>query len=135
MYMRKKVKKSLNIGTGSIIGIYYPIGSTICRLLAQDSDKGKVMCSVASTTGGAYNINSMRNDDFDIGIAQSDWEYIVYHGGEVLKLKPMHDLRLLFSMHKAYLTLVARKGSNINTINGIKGRRINIGAQELEPEA
>ncbi|GHM58080.1 MAG: C4-dicarboxylate ABC transporter substrate-binding protein [Candidatus Mesenet longicola] len=127
-HAKESKKKFLNIGTGSITGIYYPIGSTICRLLAQDSNKGKIICSVASTTGGAYNINSMRNDDFDIGIAQSDWEYIAYHGSGVSKLKPMHDLRLLFSMHKEYFTLVARKGSNINTVNDIKGGRVNIGA-------
>lgn len=124
----KDQKKFINIGTGSITGIYYPIGSTICKLLMQNHNKGEIICSVASTTGGAYNINSMRNGDLDIGIAQSDWEYIAYYGGGVLKLKPMHDLRLLFSMHKEYLTLVARKGSNINSIGDIKGRRINIGA-------
>ncbi len=123
-------KRFINIGTGSITGIYYPIGSTICKFLMKNShsDTEKIICSVASTTGGAYNINAMRNNDIDVGIAQSDWEYNAYYGQGIFKSKPMQDLRLLLSMHKEYLTLVARKDSNINSVSDIKGKKVNIGA-------
>ncbi|CEI85461.1 immunogenic protein [Ehrlichia minasensis] len=119
------------IGTGSMTGVYYPIGGSICRFITSDykSNNNKVICSISSTTGSVYNLNSIRYSNMDVSIVQSDLEYYAYHGlGFYEKMLPMENLRMLASLHREYLTIVVRKNSNILVIDDIKGKRINIGS-------
>ncbi|WDM84867.1 TAXI family TRAP transporter solute-binding subunit [Ehrlichia sp. JZT12] len=125
-------KQYILIGTGSMTGVYYPIGGSICRFIASDYGKdinNKVICSISSTTGSVYNLNSIRYSNMDISIVQSDLEYYAYNGlGFYEKMPPMENLRLLSSLHREYLTFVVRKNSNISVIDDIKGKRVNIGS-------
>ncbi|ABD44977.1 TRAP transporter solute receptor, TAXI family protein [Ehrlichia chaffeensis str. Heartland] len=118
------------IGTGSMTGVYYPIGGSICRFIASDYGKdNKIICSISSTTGSVYNLNSIRYSNMDISIVQSDLEYYAYNGlGFYEKMLPMDNLRMLASLHKEYLTIVVKKSSNISVIDDIKGKRVNIGS-------
>ena len=123
------------IGTGSMMGVYYPMGGGICKFIVavhdeNDSDeKKKLICSTASTAGSVYNLNSMRRGTMDVGVAQSDIGYYAYKGENLYNgVPPMKDLRLLAYMHREYLTLVVKRNSGIKTIDDIKGKRINIGA-------
>ena len=124
-------KQYILIGTGSMTGVYYPIGSSICRFIAADygNDDNSIVCSISSTTGSVYNLNSMRHANMDIGIVQSDLEYYAYNGiGLYEKMPAMRHLRILSSLHKEYLTIVVRANSNISVIDDIKGKRVNIGS-------
>ncbi|QGR02474.1 TAXI family TRAP transporter solute-binding subunit [Ehrlichia ruminantium] len=126
-----KDKQYILIGTGSMTGVYYPIGSSICRFIAADygNDENSIICSISSTSGSVYNLNSMRYANMDIGIIQSDLEYYAYNGiGLYEKMPAMKNLRILSSLHKEYLTIVVRSNSNILTIDDIKGKRVNIGS-------
>ncbi|MGN7619235.1 MAG: TAXI family TRAP transporter solute-binding subunit [Ehrlichia sp.] len=124
-------KQYVLIGTGSMTGVYYPIGNSICKFIVSDysKDSNKIICSISSTTGSVYNLNSIRYSNMDISIVQSDLEYYAYNGlGFYEKMPPMDNLRLLSSLHREYLTVVVRKNSNISVIDDIKGKRINIGS-------
>ncbi|GAT77258.1 immunogenic protein [Ehrlichia ruminantium] len=126
-----KDKQYILIGTGSMTGVYYPIGGSICRFIASDygNDNNSIVCSISSTTGSVYNLNSMRYANMDIGIIQSDLEYYAYNGiGLYEKMPAMRHLRILSSLHKEYLTIVVRANSNISVIDDIKGKRVNIGS-------
>ena len=122
------------IGTGSMMGVYYPMGGGICKFIVavhdeNDSQEKKLICSTASTAGSVYNLNSMRRGTMDVGVAQSDIGYYAYKGENLYNgVPPMKDLRLLAYMHREYLTLIVKRNSGIKTIDDIKGKRINIGA-------
>ncbi|WP_395877412.1 TAXI family TRAP transporter solute-binding subunit [Ehrlichia muris] len=124
-------KQYILIGTGSMTGVYYPIGGSICRFMTTDygKDDSKVICSISSTTGSVYNLNSIRYSNMDVGIVQSDLEYYAYNGlGFYEKMPPMDNLRILASLHREYITIVVRKDSGISVIDDIKGKRVNIGS-------
>ncbi len=63
----------VTIGTGGVTGVYYPTGGAICRLVNKGKKQHGVRCSVESTGGSVYNINTIRAGELDMGVAQSDW--------------------------------------------------------------
>jgi len=125
----EKGKQSfITIGTGGVTGVYYPTGGAICRLVNKSKDKHGVRCTVESTGGSVYNINTIRAGELDMGIAQSDWQYHAYKGtSKFAKAGPFKELRSVFSVHPESFTVVARKDAKIETLNDLKGKRVNIG--------
>lgn len=120
-------KEFITIGTGGITGVYYPAGGAICRLFNKEN-KATMKCSVESTNGSIYNINTMRAGELDFGVAQSDWQYHAYNGSSKFKdAGKFEDLRAVFSLHPEPFTVVARKDADITTFDDLKGKRVNIG--------
>jgi len=118
----------VTIGTGGVTGVYYPAGGSICRLVNKDKKEHKVRCSVESTGGSVYNINTIKAGELDMGVAQSDWQYHAYHGTSKFKDQgAFKELRSIFSIHAEPFTVLARKDANIKNFNDLKGKRVNIG--------
>jgi TRAP transporter TAXI family solute receptor len=118
----------ITIGTGGVTGVYYPTGGAICRLVNKGRKEHGIRCSVESTGGSVYNINTIREGELEFGVAQSDWQYHPYHGTSKFKdAGPFKDLRAVFSVHAEPFTVVARADSGIKTFSDLKGKRINLG--------
>ncbi|ELS3154396.1 TAXI family TRAP transporter solute-binding subunit [Vibrio parahaemolyticus] len=118
----------VTIGTGGVTGVYYPTGGAICRLVNKSRAEHGIRCSVESTGGSIYNINTIRAGELDLGIAQSDWQYHAYNGtSQFAENGPFKELRAVFSVHPEPFTVVARQDSNIKTFDDLKGKRVNIG--------
>lgn len=118
----------ITIGTGGVTGVYYPTGGSICRLVNKGRKQHGVRCSVESTAGSVYNINTIRAGDLDMGVAQSDWQYHAYNGSSKFKdAGAFKDLRAVFSVHPEPFTVVARADSGIKNLEDLKGKRVNIG--------
>ncbi|HEB96776.1 MAG TPA: TAXI family TRAP transporter solute-binding subunit [Sedimenticola thiotaurini] len=118
----------ITIGTGGVTGVYYPTGGAICRLVNKGRKEHGVRCSVESTGGSIYNLNTIRAGELDMGVAQSDWQYHAYNGTSKFKdAGPNKDLRAVFSVHAEPFTVVARADSGIKNFMDLKGKRVNIG--------
>jgi hypothetical protein len=118
----------ITIGTGGVTGVYYPTGGAICRLVNKGRKQHGIRCSVESTGGSVYNLNTIRAGELDMGVAQSDWQYHAYNGTSKFEQQgPNKDLRAVFSVHAEPFTVVARKDSGIKTFDDLKGKRVNIG--------
>ncbi len=120
--------KYITIGTGGVTGVYYPAGGAICRLVNRGRRDHGIRCSVESTGGSVYNLNSLRIGELDVAVAQSDWQYHSFKGtGPFAELGPDENLRSLFSLHSEPFTVIARADSGVATFDDIKGKRVNIG--------
>ena len=118
----------VTIGTGGVTGVYYPTGGSICRLVNKDRASHGVRCTVESTGGSVYNINTIRAGELDLGVAQSDWQYHAYNGtSKFADAGAFTDLRAVFSVHPEPFTVVARADSGIRDLMDLKGKRVNIG--------
>jgi len=121
-------QKFISIGTGGVTGVYYPTGGAICRLVNKSRKEHGIRCSVESTGGSVYNINTIRAGELDMGVAQSDWQYHAYNGtSKFADQGPFKELRAVFSVHAEPVTIVARKDANIKNVMDLKGKRVNIG--------
>lgn len=118
----------ITIGTGGVTGVYYPTGGAICRLVNKGRKEHGVRCSVESTGGSVYNINTIREGELEFGVAQSDWQYHAYNGSSKFEeAGPFESLRAVFSVHPEPFTVVARADAGITNFEDLKGKRVNIG--------
>lgn len=121
-------QKFVTIGTGGVTGVYYAAGGAICRLLNKDRKTHGIRCSVESTGGSAYNVNTIRGGELDFGTTQSDVHYNAYKGVGAFKDAGAYaDLRSVFSIHPEPFTVLARKEANATKFEDLKGKRFNVG--------
>ena len=121
-------QRFVTIGTGGVTGVYYPTGGSICRLVNKTRKEHGIRCSVESTGGSVYNLNTIRAGELDMGVAQSDWQFHAYNGTNKFKeAGPNTNLRAVFSVHPEPFTVVARADSGIKTVDDLRGKRVNIG--------
>jgi len=121
-------QKFITIGTGGVTGVYYAAGGAICRLINKDRAQHGVRCSVESTGGSVYNVNTIKAGELDFGVSQSDIQYNALKGEVQFKDGgAFADLRSVFSLHGEPLTVLARKEANIGKMEDFKGKRFNIG--------
>ncbi len=118
----------ITIGTGSVTGIYYATGGAICRLVNKYKSDSSVRCSIESTEGSLYNLNSVNNKDLDFAIVQSDILYQASHNKNNFKNSSFSKVKSIMAIYPELLTLVTNKDANINTIMDIKNKRINLGS-------
>lgn len=117
----------ITIGTGSVTGTYYPTGGAICRLVNKYKKETKIRCSVESTGGSVYNINTIKNGELDFGVAQSDVVYQATTGTKKFEGKQVKNLRSVMAIYPELFTFVASKASGIKQFSDIKGKKINLG--------
>ena len=130
-------KTFFTIGTGTVDGLYYPVGQAICRLLTRlagqapvaDRDR-MVRCSAQPSGGSVQNINQLAIQRIDFGIAQSDVAHAAFAGEANDSIPDMPNLRAVFSLHAEPFHLVAGRDSGIRSFADLRGKRVNIGPVE-----
>ena len=120
-------QKFITIGTGGVTGVYYAAGGAVCRLVNKDRAKHGIRCSVESTGGSVFNVNTIRAGELDMGFTQSDVQYNAIKGLAQYKDAAFADQRAVFSLHAEPLTVLARKEANVKSMADFKGKRFNVG--------
>ena len=121
-------QKFVTIGTGGVTGVYYAAGGAICRLVNKDRAKHGIRCSVESTGGSVFNVNTIKSGELDLGFAQSDVQFNAIKGlGAFKDAGPWTDERAVFSVHPEPFTVLARKEAGVKQFTDFKGKRFNVG--------
>ncbi|GEO15230.1 TAXI family TRAP transporter solute-binding subunit [Microvirga aerophila] len=121
-------QKFATIGTGGVTGVYYAVGGAVCRLVNKDRKTHGIRCSVESTGGSAYNVNTIKAGELDFGLTQSDVQFNSLKGmGAFKEGGAFEDLRAVFSVHPEPFTVLARKEANATKFEELKGKRVNVG--------
>jgi hypothetical protein len=121
-------QKFMTIGTGGVTGVYYAAGGAICRLVNKDRAKHGLRCSVESTGGSVFNVNTIKAGELDLGVAQSDVQYNAAKGQMQFKdVGAYGDLRAVMSLHPEPFTVLTRKELNAKTFADMKGKKFNVG--------
>jgi uncharacterized protein len=120
-------QKFVTVGTGGVTGVYYAVGGAICRLMNKDRKTHGIRCSVESTGGSAYNVNTIKSGELDFGMSQSDVQYNAYNGVGAFKDSPFKDERAVFSVHPEPFTVLVRPEASVTKFEDLKGKRFNIG--------
>ena len=127
-------KRFISIGTGGPTGVYFVVGNSICRMVHQEAAEGRskgrkhgIRCSAPSTAGSTYNINNIKEGEFDFGVAQSDWQFHAFNGSSKYEGNKFDKLRAVFSIHPEPLHIIVGGKTGIMGWDDLKGKRVNIG--------
>lgn len=122
-------EKIVTIGTAGVTGVYYPAGGAICRLVNRGRKDHGIRCAVESTGGSINNLESIRKEDLEFGVVQSDMLYQAYRGSDIFTdVGADTTLRILFFLHSEPFTVIARKDAKITHFDDLKSKRVYIGA-------
>ncbi|MDX1610581.1 MAG: TAXI family TRAP transporter solute-binding subunit, partial [Halofilum sp. (in: g-proteobacteria)] len=122
-------RQFITIGTGNVMGVPYHAGGAICALVNAGRTDHQIRCTATSSAGSIENIDALRRGERDFGFAQSDLVQHAYRGsGPFADRGGFGGLRVVAALHPETLTLVAAPGSGIADLQGLRGKRVNVGA-------
>ncbi len=117
------------MGTGSVAGVYFPVGVSLCRLVNQTRREHGIRCAARVSEGSVGNLAGLRGGSLDLALAQSDSQADAWRGtGDFADSGPDTGLRSVMSLHSEPLTIVARRDSGIASLADLTGKRVSIGA-------
>jgi TRAP transporter TAXI family solute receptor len=121
--------KFIAVGTGSISGVFYPVGKGICKLVNHGRLDHRVRCLAYETGGSVYNIEAVRSRELDVGITRSDLAALTYQGKTIPpnELGPATDLRALANLYEMPVGIIVKEKANIKTLKDFTGKRFNFG--------
>jgi len=130
------------IGTGSTGGTYFPIGGLIANIISnppgsRSCEKGGscgvpgLIAVAQSTDGSVDNVDAIAAGEIESGLSQSDVAFWAYTGtGVFSKRGPVLPLRLIANLYPESLQIVVRRDSGIESVTGLRGKRVSLGAPE-----
>ncbi|MFK5980813.1 MAG: TAXI family TRAP transporter solute-binding subunit [Rhizobiaceae bacterium] len=130
--------KFFRIGTGGAGGTYFPIGGILANSISnppgsRDCEKGGncgvpgLVAMAQSTNASAHNINAIQAGQMEAGFAEASALFFAYNGTEAYKNNAKPDLRIIANLYPEDLHLVLAKGTKIDGLADLKGKRVGIG--------
>ena len=119
------VKRFLSIGTASISGVYYPLGTALARVF--NSNLGEILVISEPTQGSVTNIGYLRNRDIALALVQNDVAWGAFFGKGLFEGKRFPELRILASLYSEIIQVVVRQDSTLRTMQDLRGKTVAIG--------
>ncbi|MBF0293581.1 MAG: TAXI family TRAP transporter solute-binding subunit [Magnetococcales bacterium] len=130
MREQKPGHPTVTIASGDVGGVYFPTAGAICQAVKKSyAEQGvaHLHCGVEPTVGSVYNLETLADQEVELGIAQSDVVSAAW-GGDRPFQTPLKQLRSVLSLYTETLTMVTRSNSGIKRMEDLKGKRINLGS-------
>ena len=130
--------KFLRIGTGSISGVYFPIGGLIASAISHPP--GESLCGqggscgvpglvavAQASRGSVANVRHLAAGRIEFALVQADVAYFAVKGmGVFAGAKAVPGLRAVASLYPEAVHVVVRGRSHIRAIGDLKGKRISL---------
>lgn len=114
--------------TGSLAGVYFPVGVALCRLPNQHRSETNLRCAAVPSEGSVANIEALRAGAADLALAQTDTAAEALAGkGSFADGGPFTALRAIMSLYPEPVTIVARADSGIAALTDLQGKRVALG--------
>lgn len=114
----------LSIATGGTSGVYFVYGGGFAKIISSNLEGYKA--TAETTSASVDNLILIGNGSSDIAFTLGDTALDAVSGRESFKKKvPMQALAQIYDN---YTQVVAKKGSGINSIKDLKGKRVSVGA-------
>jgi TRAP transporter TAXI family solute receptor len=121
--------KFIAVGTGSVSGVFYPVGKGICKLVNSGRLVHRVRCLAYETGGSVYNIEAVRSRELDVGITRSDLAALTFQGKTMPpnELGPATDLRAIANLYEMPVGIIVKEKAKIKSLKDFTGKRFNFG--------
>ena len=110
--------------TGGTVGAYFPIGGLIASAI---SDPPRLVATTIASSGSVANVTAIESGTAQSAFVQSDVAYWAYTGTGTYEGRPrIETLRTIANLYPESIQLVARKGSSIRAVAGLRGKRVSL---------
>ncbi len=115
----------LRIGTASIGGAFYPIGQSISNLVNEHAGGDLRMVPIV-TGGSVQNPRLVDSGDVDIAITNNNLAVLARAGRGPYSSGAI-DIEAVAALHPSVLHMIVLEGSDIETFEDIRGKRVAVG--------
>jgi TRAP transporter TAXI family solute receptor len=118
----------VTIGTDETTGLSHVTGLAIAKVAGHKLEELGFRIRVKTTDGPVSSLNAVDAGDFDFAVVRSDVLYEATRGfGPWAAQGPKTDLLAVFTVHAESVSLLAAEDAGIETLEDLKGKRVNIG--------
>ncbi|MBR2256388.1 MAG: TAXI family TRAP transporter solute-binding subunit [Blautia sp.] len=126
-------RQNIRFGSAEIGGNYYIIAQAIAGFLKEDNENLEI--DVKKTAGSAANLRLLSDNYIQLGISQTDVLNDAYYGtGMFSGDNPLKGYSAIAGLYTEACQIVTRKGSGINNVMDLQGKRISVGEDESGTE-
>ena len=118
----------VTIGTDKATGLSHVTGLSIAKVAGKKLEAMGFPIRVKTTDGPVSSLNAVDAGDLDFAVVRSDVLYEATRGlGPWAAQGPQTDLLAVFTVHAESVSLLAAEDAGIETLEDLKGKRVNIG--------
>ncbi len=118
----------ITIGTDKATGLSHVTGLSIAKVAGNKLEAMGFRIRVKTTDGPVSSLNAVESGDLDFAVVRSDVLYEATRGfGPWAAQGPQTDLLAVFTVHAESVNLLAAEDAEIETLEDLKGKRVNIG--------
>lgn len=125
MSVGSAVAEELRIGTASLGGAFYPMGQSISNLVNKYAGNDLTMVPVV-TGGSVQNPRLIGTQEVEIAITNNNLAKLAVAGKGPYSTGPI-DIKAIAALHPSVLHMVTLEGSEIETFEDLKGKRVAVG--------
>ncbi|MGR9050775.1 TAXI family TRAP transporter solute-binding subunit [Halobacillus faecis] len=118
---------NLTMGTGSVGGVYYPLGGEMANLFADNIDAEGFDVSSVESGASVENIAKIQSGDFQLGIAQNTTMINAVEGMGEFEGKDVGNVGVIGSLYPEALQVVTLDSTGIESIEDLKGKKVAVG--------
>ena len=115
------------IGSGALTGNYKGVAEAICRQVAESGAADRP-CEARLSEGSIANARALAAGEVAFALVQSDVLADALAGREAFAGAALSELRAVVGLHVEQLTIVTRAGAGLDTLDALKGKRVNFPA-------
>jgi hypothetical protein len=131
-----RAKQVVPLMTGSVTGVYYPVGVALCRLVNQHRRDTGLRCAAELSSGSVANIAALRDGSAGLAMVQSDTQAAALNGTGPFETEgAFGGLDAVMALYPEPLTLVARADDGIAGLEDLAGKRVWTGGAGSGTEA
>ena len=120
----QSAQKRFSIATGNTAGVYFPIGGAVAKAV---SKSGELQVTAEAANASIANVNLLSRHEIEMAFVQNDVTFWAFNGQNMFE-KPLPNLRTVMALYPEHVHWVVTKASGINSIDDLRGKRINVGA-------
>jgi hypothetical protein len=117
----------LRIGTGGLLGVYYPIGKALAAGITSAS-LAPDLIAVEQTSGGSVdNLRALLAGEIEVGLVQADVAHRALHGEEPFnEIDGAERVRAVASLYPERLQILTRRDAGIRRIQDFRGKSVSL---------
>ncbi|MGH3088767.1 MAG: TAXI family TRAP transporter solute-binding subunit [Rubrobacteraceae bacterium] len=117
----------LQLGTGSVGGVYFPLGQEMATILTDNIDVEGFNVSSVETGASVDNLVAIANGDLQLGIAQNNTAQDAVAGEGEFEGAAVENAGWMGQLYPEAISIITLESAGIETVEDLEGKRIAIG--------